>query len=198
MSLSSNKKNKLYLILMAASFLLPLIIAHYMYFYGDIKGATTNKGILLSNPHNVSELQLNKPVIQSADAWRDARWHILYLPPQKCDKKCEQILYKLQQVHIAMGKNKDRIQRVIIHNNNISSHIDEWRYIYQKYPHMTMTSFNNISPLNTEIIKPDNIYIADPIGNIVMRYDLNGNGLDNFDDKIHKDAKKLLSISRIG
>lgn len=191
-------RNKLYVLLMVAIFLAPLMLAKYYYFHGDVKIAATNQGQLLTNPHNVSELHLNKPFIQSADAWRDKRWHIIYQPPKKCDRECEQVIYKLQQVHIALGKNKDRLQRVLIHNNNISNNLDHWRYIYDKYPHMTMTSFTNKNLTNNNIISSRKVYIADPLGNIIMSYNINDDDLSNFDSKIFKDTKRLLSVSRIG
>lgn len=197
-SLSKKYINIIKLLLIITSFILPLIAAHYMYYYGKVAGASTNKGNLIANPHKISELHLDKPYLLNSDVWRDQNWHILYVIPDICDQQCLDILYKLQQVHIALGKNKDRIQRVNIHNNALSNNISSWQTLYNTYPHMTVTTtsrFDLCHKGSNSILNDDHIYIADPFGNIIMSYYQKN---PEFDKHLFKDIQKLLKLSKIG
>ncbi len=197
-SLSKKYTNIIKLLLIISSFILPLITAHFMYYNGDIQGGSTNKGNLIKNPHNISELRLYNPELHNSDTWRDHNWHILYVMPNICDQQCLDILFKLQQVHIALGKNQDRVQRVNIHNNELINNISSWHTLYDKYPHMTLATsakFDLCQEGDVSIIDQNHIYLADPNGNIILSYNQKNS---KFDTHLLNDTRKLLKLSKIG
>jgi hypothetical protein len=201
MLLSPRNKNLLKLIVIIIIFMLPLLIAQYLYYYGNITGAQTNKGNLINNPHNLLEFNLTSNTLSQSDEWQDNRWRIIFIAPEKCQKTCSSVLYRLQQVHIALGKNTNRLQRLNIHTVDYTKNLEHWTTIYDKYPHMTMSIYkaehaNKDSLLNN--FDPSSIYIADPLGNIILSYDTTLKNFEDFDTKIFKDIKKLLNISKIG
>lgn len=214
--LKNNKTlNLIKLGLIIAVFIAPLIAANIYYYYGLKKGGVTNHGVLLTNQNNIqnkiSDLDFNQDfnIILNQkfklsnikiNKYDNSKWQILYFVPNYCGSDCENVLYKLQQVHIALGKNLNRAQRVVVHSglddiNNMhqTTSLNNWKNIYYKYPYMTSVLTNkNISKLNLSI---NNIYLADPLGNIILSYEIKDPRLA---DKLFKDAKKLLNLSKIG
>lgn len=192
--LSSKQKNLLSFTGMVLMFLLPVFFANLYYYYGDVQGAATNQGKLISQPHNITELNLTSAKLSNTDDWQDNRWRIIYQVPRTCHNDCEQIIHKLQQVHIALGKNINRVQRI-----NIHAKLNNYNNLYAKYSHIVAMLSNNENESSEQksqnITNSDNIYIADPLGNIILSYQITDN---KFDSKILKDAKKLLNLSKIG
>lgn len=187
--LSTRSKNLFILTFVTMLFVLPFFIAQYLYTFGNIKGAITNKGELITNPHNLSELNLDFKKFDNTDLFQENKWRILYNIPANCDSDCETILFQLQQAHIALGKNTNRLQRINIHNNIDKRKNDS---IYSKFPHIVLSLNNN---LNSNIIEPNYVYIADPLGNIILKYNTSNKNLAR---DILKDSKKLLNLSKIG
>ncbi len=188
--LNQKNTNLLKLALIVAVFISPLIAANLYYYYGYAQGGLTNQGELLSGQDNIAELKFdtetnNNPNI---DEFSHKQWHVLYFVDDTCDSDCQKTLYKLQQVHIALGKNVHRFSRTIVHS---SVNDVDWEPIYIKYPHMTAVYAQKA---NSSLSK-ENLYIADPLGNIILSYKLQDN---DFDKKIFKDMKKLLNVSKIG
>lgn len=222
--LSERRKNLAKLLLIIFIFIFPLLVAHYMFYYGNIIGGSSNKGLLITEPHNISELNVRPLNYEKSDAWLDKKWHVLYLAPSNCNKTCSNILYRLEQVQIATGKNSNRVQRVNIHPIAEPKQLDKtWLDAYNKHQHMTMLSSESDyklvgkpgaelgAKLNIDIdsdktqqnsilniLDKNNIYIADPLGNIILSYSIKADGIEDFDSKIFKDLKKLLNISNIG
>ena len=189
--ISQKNLNLIKLGLIVAIFVSPLIAANLYYHYGYMKGAVTNQGELLNGQDNLSDLHFEplETNNQTSDNFRPKQWRVIYFADSKCDKACEQALFKLQQVHIALGKNLHRFSRTIVHSSNNTP--EDWQPIYIKYPHMTSVYAKHSLPT----LSKNNLYIADPLGNIILSYQLED---QDFDKKIFKDMKKLLNISKIG
>lgn len=187
-------KNQLKLIFIISIFIVPLIAANLYYVYGHRQGGVTNNGILLTDVKNISALELISTPDSNTDLYSKSKWQVLYFASNQCDNQCKQVLYNLQQVHIALGKNINRFQRTIIHaNQNQNKNLALWQDFYKNYPHMTSAfSSKDIANLNLSV---NNVYLVDPLGNIILSYSINDPG---FHTKLFKDSKKLLSLSKIG
>ncbi len=197
-------KDLLKILCIVSIFVIPIILSYLYYFFGHPRGGITNHGELITGVHTVSDLDLktdltavkpNSHTQLSSDPYSKLKWQILFQAPDTCDLECEKTLYKLQQVHIALGRNIHRFQRTIIHQN-IN---DSWYSLYNKYPHMaavfTKNANNNTDANRAHILEQNKVYLADPLGNIILSYDLKSN---NFDTKLFKDTKKLINLSKIG
>lgn len=192
---NSNKGFYKFLLLVLV-FLCPLFLAHMSYKYFDIAGSKTNQGQLLKNPPNLSQFTLDTTLAQrlqldNTDNWKTHRWTIIYFVPEVCNDSCFTILHKLQQVHIGLGKNLNRVQRLNIYSNSDIHDLTGWRETYSKLPHITIANLDN----SQKLLETNYIYLSDPLGNIILSYKLSDN---DFDKKIFKDTKKLLNISKIG
>lgn len=182
-------KNQLKFLAIVAIFIIPFIAAQLYYHHGNHQGGITNLGTLLNNPHNISELGIDNTVMS------DKKWRALYLAPSLCDDSCDQVLDRLQQVHIAMGKNINRFQPIILHKiASTKTSYAAWDVMYKKYDHIISRAI----PVNNDTLhalENNKVYLVDPNGNIILSYEIKN---QSYAEKILKDAKKLMNLSKIG
>ena len=120
-------------------FALPMIAAAFFLSYGTpIKTHSSQHGIFIEKER----------YLQTLIDTNSNKWRILYVPPLECDAACIERKKILQNLHIALGAQRDRVQ--ILQATDVK--------------------------ISTEDI--NNIFIIDPKGLYVMRYpannDLNG------------------------
>ena len=128
--------------------------------------------------------------------WVDNKWHLLYFPEN--NKINNEIINTLQNVNIALGKNESRLQRVIIttsdDNLNVGNIPNSQKFLSLKQ--ISKNNKNNLYLKFNILEYQDTIWIADPLGNVMLYY------TQPFDQHKFKDIladlKKLLSISIIG
>ena len=74
---------------------------------------TSNRGDLLQQPLHLPMLELVDARGVSFDPTAGKpRWRILVRGGASCDEDCQQVLYYTRQIHTAMGKYQNRIERV--------------------------------------------------------------------------------------
>ena len=76
---------------------------------------TTNHGTLLVPLKPVQELALTDP---GGNPWQwddyKPKWRLLLLSDNRCDGECGELLYTTRQVHIRLGKNSHRFERLLL------------------------------------------------------------------------------------
>ncbi|AWB66692.1 hypothetical protein C2869_09730 [Saccharobesus litoralis] len=176
----SNNAKKLNMLLISACFLLPVLLAYIVLKMGWFNPSSTNKGELLS------PLRSHHLAIHSTEK----KWLVMYQVPEVCNQQCQNNLYVMQQTHTALGKNQDRVSTVAI---NASSQLVQGS-------HLLGISVADISKLSFMHDSPQALYIADPMGNVMMRYQIS-------EDKqqaimaardLLKDLNKMLKLSKVG
>jgi hypothetical protein len=123
------------------------------------------------------------------------RWGLLVTGNGHCDANCIQILYQCRQVHAALGKNIDRLQRFYLLADG-SPDPEFADLISREYPRLKVLSLNNRSLEDTfgmSWATDHKVYIVDPLGNIMMVY-----SMDKLGKPMLMDLKHLLKASRIG
>ncbi len=200
---TNNKNYHKYWILLALAilFLGPVIAALSFYESGNNWiPSRINYGKLIQPLINIQQLKIsqtdgeplkNKQLL--------GKWSMLYVEPAQCQQNCEQVLYKMQQIRLALGKDINRVQRIVATFSNDKNHqlaekiaanyqgtelvhIDKKQFeIYFKQ--QTTASFNTAGE----------IFIVDPRGNIMMRY-----SASEKPDGIYNDLRRLLKVSNIG
>lgn len=128
------------------------------------------------------------------------KWWIVYVGPEKCYQECQGILYDLRQIHVALGKNTSRVERLFVPNPKCPTALCD-DFLIENYPDLIRAKFEPIDfhkLFSTTTPSVDNemlgeIYIIDPLGNIMMHYspDVDPKG-------ILSDLKRLLRVSKIG
>jgi cytochrome oxidase Cu insertion factor (SCO1/SenC/PrrC family) len=187
---TANRKSK---IQAAVILLLPLtivIIGTLMYATGWMNPlGRTNEGELLLPPLDLKELEL-----QQGEFDDNGKWKLILLDDGKCAQHCQESIYWVRQLHTALGKNSDRVQRYFLTPNQTApAKLSEYPG-YQKL----VANEESIDEFLTDRVEgaatSDNyILLADPLGNLMMYYTP-----EHTAKQILKDLKKLLKVSNIG
>ena len=185
---ANKTSNRITAILLVLVFALPLVLAKFALEGDWFNRGATNRGTLLEPPIELeSLLKKDKPL-----------WRIVYALPEVCDNRCENALYSVNQVWLASGKEKPRIEPTLIvtesSNPQKLSEITvnaEWLVVNTSDEYLTKV-------FNKQAVS--GIFVADTLGNIILRYPLQNEQqqavLKSRD--ILADLKKLLKLSRIG
>ena len=180
--------NRRRLLLVAAVFILPVILAKVALETGFFNRAATNKGELLAPGLSLSE-------VYQAD---EPKWRLLYVLPQQCEEKCENALYSLNQVWLALGKHMDRVRPVVLNSAEGQSAVATSMASYENLKMLTVSqqSLNKVF----KDVGADGIFIVDTLDNIVLRYPLQQEQQQAVlhSREILADLRKLLKLSRIG
>lgn len=183
------RRGRIQIILLAAVFFGPLLVAIGMYFFGD--GEPINDGV------NFGELVTPSVVLddkQHFDTGLRGRWTLLLIMDGDCGDSCQKSLIDMRQIRLATGREIDRIERAVVTPAGPSILTDETRA-----QHPGLKVFDDtvaVTPALREALAtlpPRQLYIMDPLGNVVLRYPMNPDRKGMLGD-----LKKLLKLSRIG
>ncbi len=114
------QKNRMALLLIAGIPVIIILASTWLWYYVasgrlDLVSVlgTANKGSLLSPPVSMADLG----AVDGSGAAFEARgerplWRIMILGGETCDQSCAHLVYYTRQIHTAMGKYTNRIERV--------------------------------------------------------------------------------------
>lgn len=181
--MSSPNRSRRAIIIVFVAFLAPLLAA-WLILSQNWYEAGTNKGTLLQPP-----ITLNQQAGQLPEGWQ-----LGYIAPQSCETTCENTLYVMNQVDIAIGKDTDRLTPVVLHQSQSSQ-----------------TEFNHSAPHVTQLVAPqiieqlsdlpeNTVFIIDPMHNVMLYYPTHQDKKQMIAEgkNVLADLRKLLKLSRIG
>lgn len=178
-------------------FLTPIIVllsSSAMFYSGYTPEGTVNKGTLLSEPIQLSDLKLNVESGPLVDEY-PGKWSIVQFVSGDCEEKCWDTLYSSRQINIRLAKNSDRVVRYLINidQNNLSK--ESIVKIEEEYPLLNTGKINaDLVPSSISNKLKDSPYILfDPLGNGILIYD---STLPS--GELLQDIKKVLQNSKIG
>ena len=178
-------------------FLTPIIVllsSSAMFYSGYTPEGTVNKGTLLSEPIQLSDLRLEVTSGPLEDEF-PGKWSIVQFLSGDCTEKCWDTLYSSRQINIRLAKNSDRVVRYLINigENNLSN--ESINKIKDEYPLLNTGEINtDLVPSSISNKLKDSPYILfDPLGNGILIYD---STLPS--GELLQDIKKVLQNSKIG
>jgi hypothetical protein len=191
---------------LAGIFLLPLAVAFWVYYGTDWRPVrTVNHGELIApaRPLPTSHLQVPAAAAtQGATAGpTDApaelfhrKWSLVYIGDGQCDDACRRSLYVMRQTRLSLNNEATRVERIFL----VTSHCCELDFLTHEHPGLLVFDATSVSaqPLLSVFPADDrqqSLFIVDPLGNLMMRYDVRQNPKG-----LLQDLKKLLSLSHIG
>ena len=181
----NNIASKKTLLIMIAVFVLPVIMAKLALENDWFNKAATNKGHLLSPTVSMAALLDTKP----------PKWRLMYIMPSQCNAVCENALFSINQVWLALGKESDRAQALVITTE--SSDKTALRALAD-YPNVE--TLNVASTVVKDLLTSDSVYVVDTQNNAMLFYQIN----QSRDSAVMEsrnmlaDIRKLLKLSRIG
>jgi hypothetical protein len=188
------RTNRLVPTLMALLFFGPLAVAVVMYYVGGDqwrpKGSVAH-GILLPEPRTLP----GGVMVLSGGATADftGKWSLLYVGRGDCDDACKETLYRTRQVRRALGKEMGRVQRFFI----ATVGQPDTGFLAAEHPGLLVLP-DGLSSRDTALatlgqFADGDVFIADPRGNVVMRFPA-GTAMKD----MHQDLVLLLKASQIG
>lgn len=195
--------NRRTLWILLAVFFVPWLLGTGLYFYlteTGIRPETTSKGTLIDPARPLEDVGLTtvdgEPV-RLEDL--KGRWTLVHIASSACEDPCPKNLYHMRQVRIALNKDIDRVQRLLVLTD--TDRLETLRPLLEReYPQMkTATGTDQALSrfthqfLETGSGREDWVFLVDPLGNLMMGFppDLDPRGM-------LKDLKKLLKYSQIG
>lgn len=166
---------------------LPSAIALALYFSGWRPAGSNIHGEFLRPPPSLAGLDL----AAGPDAGHAAVWRLLYLPAGECERSCVAALYGLRMAHLAQGKDRQRVSRVVL-----ASTAELAAHLARQDQEIRVLAPDRRAPLLGALQQDAGqaaIYLIDPMGNAILRYpeDADPNG-------IRKDLAHLLKHSWVG
>lgn len=171
-----------------AAFVIPVLVAKVALDNNWFNRGSTNKGELI------------QPVVDFSAALdtQPPKWRLVYRVPSSCDEGCENAIYSIQQVWLALGRETDRAQATLIMTEGSD------RSVISK-----LEKNGPLNIVNAQAISKDKrlqtfgentVYLVDTLNQAMLRYAVSADRetaiMDSRD--MLADVKKLLKLSRIG
>ncbi|KPA89722.1 hypothetical protein PF66_03575 [Pseudomonas asplenii] len=122
----------------------------------------------------------------------ETRWQLLVTAPQACSVDCQQLVYLARQIHIGLGRDASRASHALATAQPLAD--DYAAKLQREYPQLQRYALD--LPAYTRQIRGaagPQLWIIDPHGNLVLRYDARVKGKD-----LLNDLRQLLKLSNIG
>lgn len=178
--------------LLVATFVLPFVLGTGLYLSGWRPEKFGNHGDLIQPPRPMPEtglLQADGRPLPTAEL--RGKW-LLMLPIEgSCGASCRESLQQMSNVHLALNKEQGRLRRVLVSTEGSPPFAE----LQQTYPDLLVAKLDpeaSAEWASTLDNTGQGLLIADPLGNVIMRYDeaaeMRG---------VHKDLERLLKYSWI-
>ena len=184
------------LALLAGLFLLPLLASFWMYYGTDWRpGSSVNHGELVMPARPLP--QINPTVVLGTPArgtlFKQV-WTLVYVGPGSCDDSCHHSLYVMRQARLALNNEMTRVERVFL----VTSACCDRAFLSQEHSGIVAVDASGgglTTLLSTfpEGEREHSLFIVDPLGNLMMRFDTRQNPKG-----LLQDLQKLLRLSSIG
>jgi hypothetical protein len=178
-------------------FLLPPIAAWVAWQYLGQHGvsATTNAGDLI---HPARPLQMDALAQHAglAPAQLHGRWLYVVFSRDGCGAVCQRQLYLTRQVRIAVNKDTQRVNRLLLLDHAPAPSLQV--LLRKEHPELLVgvlpvAQIDKAFESDKFGITGKQFYLVDPLGNLMMYYDENVNPKG-----ILRDLQKLLKVSQVG
>ena len=191
-------RNLRLLALLAGLFFLPLAVAFWMYYGSGWRPVrTVNHGELITPARPLPAVHLQPAVatdVASGELFHRRKWSLVYVGDGQCDDNCRKSLYVMRQTRLSLNNEIDRVERVFL----ATAHCCSQDFLAHEHPGLQVFDASGAAAASLLSLFPaaereQTLFIVDPLGNLMMRYDVRQNPKG-----LLQDLKKLLSLSHIG
>ncbi|MFJ4063713.1 hypothetical protein ACIPW4_00280 [Pseudomonas sp. NPDC089996] len=176
-------RGRLQLILILLVVLGPMILATCMYklqFW--VPEGRSYHGAMIGNGESRADIGI---------AGVDERWQLLVSAPQTCAEECQRLVYLVRQIQVGLGRDASRASHALATAQPLAS--DYEALLGREYPQLQRYPLDAQRYMQKVGEAGPQLWIVDPHGNLVLRYDAKVNGKHVLDDLRH-----LLKLSNIG
>lgn len=184
---------------LAALFVLPVAGSFWLYYGASWRPAGhLNRGELIRPARPLPDVRL--PIMSSTAARSPVenvfskRWALVYIGDGTCGRSCQYALFVMRQTWLALNTNAPRVERVFLATGNCCAAStlsrEQAGLIVQN---ASVSSGGKLIAAFPREDRDEMIFLVDPLGNLMMRYDL------RHDPKgLLQDLRLLLQLSHIG
>jgi hypothetical protein len=131
--------------------------------------------------------------LRPAPAEQDAPapWALIYVQTTECASDCRDALARLVAVRLALGRELERVQRMLFYSGDRPSVGDDLGLKLARIDERDAEWLAAVAA--DERLRTGRVLIADPLGNLVVSYPP-----DVPQKELLRDLKRLLSVSQIG
>ncbi|MHA6162771.1 hypothetical protein [Pseudomonas sichuanensis] len=176
-------RGRLQLLLILFVVLGPMILATSMYklqFW--VPEGRSFHGVMIGNGQSRADIGIDA---------QDERWQLLVSTPQACAEDCRQLVYLARQIQVGLGRDASRASHALAAAQALDA--DYQAVLGREYPQLQRYPLDS-QRYQQQVGEPGpQLWIVDPHGNLVLRYDAKVNG-----KKVLDDLRHLLKLSNIG
>lgn len=199
------RKNRILLLILAASFIVPFLVGDLAYRMGWYEGGRTNKGRLIDPPvafASLAALDAGGRVLDAA--FVDKHWWLLYVMPAECEAACRNRLFQMRQVRKALGKEAERLRQVVVVTGALAPATEA--LLQQEFPGFLRVRGDAarvdaaLAAAVPAASSVGELYIMDPMGWLMLAYPPEADEKRSVEkaEDVLMDLRKLLKASRIG
>jgi hypothetical protein len=179
-------RGRLQLLAILAVVLGPMLLASAMYRFGFwVPETRSYDGVLVANGQGREALG-----VQVAPG--EPQWQLLVTAPQGCAEDCQRLVYLARQINIGLAREAARAGHALASGQALEAAYDQ--RLQREYPQLRRYDLDAATYSgNPEAPAGAQLWIVDPLGNLVLRYGAEADGKAILDD-----LKYLLKISQIG
>ena len=171
------------------------VIASYLAYYVVPPEGRTNYGDLITPQRPVPAISLTRLDGTPFDLQRlRGRWVLLAVDSADCASACQQKLWKLRQVRLTTGKDRDRVERVLLITDAAPLETMLLREydgtLFLRAPASDVQSL--LQPASSDDLAAG-LWVIDPLGNLMLRWPP-----DADPNRMKRDLSRLLRASRVG
>lgn len=182
---------RLMLLLLAALFLLPFVVGSGLFWLDWRPAKFANHGELVQPPRALPESGLRHAdgrALPTAEL--RGKWLLAVAVDASCDDRCLATLQQLGQVQLALNKEQQRVQRVLLVNGGDRATLAQLQRAFPELLVASVSADANGAWASAFDAFAAGVYVADPLANVMLRYapatDLRG---------VLKDLERLLKYS---
>ena len=174
-----------------------ITVSTIWYYSGYGPEERVNYGLLLANPIDIGDLDLELDYQYLDVDSMERKWMLVHFINDTCLESCADLIYVTRQVNVLLARQQTRVKRYIAAPIEIKSSLENFFSTYQDLNYIEVKNESLIikafEPNKIDPFDQPNMFVIDPIGNIILHYSGEVDG-----KKLLTDLKKLLGASKIG
>ncbi|MGE8323387.1 MAG: hypothetical protein ACN6OX_09915, partial [Pseudomonas sp.] len=159
-------RGRLQLLLILLVVLGPMILATSMYKLSFwVPEGRSYHGVMIGNGESRADIGV---------AGQDERWQLLVSAPEACAEDCQRLVYLARQIQVGLGRDASRASHALAAAQPVSA--DYQALLGSEYPQLQRYPLDAQRYLQKVGEAGPQLWIVDPHGNLVLRYDAKVNG----------------------
>lgn len=180
------RRGRLQLLLILAVVIGPMLLAAAMYRFGFwVPETRSYHGVLVADGQGREALGVTGGA-------GETHWQLLVTAPQGCAEDCQRLVYLARQINIGLAREAARAGHALASAEPLDTAYEQ--RLRREYPQLQRAALDTgIYARNPAAPAAPQLWIVDPLGNLVLRYGSEADGKAILDD-----LKYLLKVSQIG